>query len=191
MKLITKILKMHEVGERIAVHVPTVDEYLDLMENTFPEPILRLMWEMNGDDTCIAVIDETESLDPQPLARQLISADVARDNTLTVVNTAFVLNYAPEKLPVFDRGSRVKINGFFMDRDFRDTPAIVYGFKATKRADGAICQMVRVAGSKLEFVIPENMLSLDASHPANEDIEKHLRKEEGRVRAPAGQKKPV
>lgn len=191
MELRDKLLKMHEVGERVAVEMPTITEYKKFMENTFPEDVLVHMWSANGSGTCIAVIDETGAPDFQPLSREIIPLETARERGLELISLEDLDKYPESMLPRFTRGDRVKVDGHFEDVSFKDVSATVTGLKCERKDAGFLWQEVTVPGTKKVLNLPENLLTRDESHAANHDPDRYLNKEKGRIREPAGQKRPV
>lgn len=191
MELREKLLKMHEVGERVAVQMPTIAEYKKFMENTFPEDVLVNMWSHNGSGTCIAVIDETGDPDFQPLSREIIPIETASERGLDVISFEALYQYSDNLLPRFTRGDRVKINGHFDDVSFMNASATVTGLKCERPDTGFLRQEVTLQSTGRVLSLPENLLTIDESHAANHDPEVYLNAEKGRIREPAGPKKPV
>ncbi|MCK5236999.1 MAG: hypothetical protein KAR06_08445 [Deltaproteobacteria bacterium] len=185
----TKILKIAELDNDFAIHCATVEDYIALMVETYPEDVLRKMWTRFGTETCIYVLDQTEE-EGLPLTRILQTRAYMEALGLDICKPIFIERFAEARLAKFSRSDRVIINAIVTDTHLDGRLAIVTGLKAVWHSSEWHYKVTPTGDTK-EYMLSEGQLSLNQGHPANKPESEFINQDAGTVRKPAGAKKPV
>jgi len=189
MLICDKILKIAEVKNDFAIHFPTLESYTAFMKGTYPEAIIERMWKKFGAETCVYVLDQTEK-EGLPLTRVLQTRAFMEKLGLDICKTFFVESFADACLAQFNRADRVNINDKVTDKSLSGRPAIITGLKAVWRSNSWEYKVTPTGDTK-EYLLTEGQLSLNKDHDANKPESEFLNQDAGKVRKPAGPKKPV
>jgi hypothetical protein len=179
-----KMLKIAEIKNDFAVHFDRESSYIEFMKGTYPVNVLSAMWHKFGRETCVFVLDETEKEGTPPTRILKPRGFVEAELGLAIVPPRFVYEYPVRSLALFKRADRVIVCG-------TGSQGVITGLKAKQNEDGLWLYEVSVAGQKEHQVFTEDTLKFNEDHAANKPETDFINREVGRVRAPAGQKKPV
>lgn len=174
-----KMLKIAEVKNDFAVRFPTVEEYVEFMQGTYPLTVLKTMYGKFGAQTCVFVLEEKDV----PLSRMNNTAAACEALGLEIRDPAWLYTYNNDALSKYSRGDRVLVG---MGKEL----CIVVGFKAEAYNASWKYEISRV-GAKEVLSSLEPFMELDKTHPANRPESEFINPDKGRLREPAGQKKPV
>jgi hypothetical protein len=180
MKLCDKFNKIYELKGFCLLALKSVDEYIEFMEGTYPEVVLRKMWGRFGAETCVSVINDTV----EGCLSRILKPRGFYPPEAPTVSIDFVKNFPLDILPKYTRGDRVLVKK--ENRGY--LKGIVYGAKADKSLLGWQYS-IKLPGNPGAFKSYEVDLLIDADHPASQPPEDFVNNGRAKIREPLKPKK--